>query len=461
LRPKVIAKPEVGWRAMSEVGVRPLTEVARPEVVELGDRSSGDRFHERLLERQPQIRRVVSQLASQPWPELAEEVAQLSITLTTELSIAWFLQNFQGSSGRGDVYEVNAVFDRANETIFLVERDESSMWFALARELVNVLVPGQEPGRTAAGLATVLDAKSAAIADARLNELGFPAFARDVAAVAESAEVHDFSAEKAAESDLRPSQHDGGPDAASPEDLEPTTDEPSEPETAEPETAEPHRAEAGGDADADTEHEQKRDADGDASDQTPDGGRDQDAPPHQDPADSHGTDPQRRRRSQAQLRKRLRSYVLPPREGEREPDHEAAERNAKVDAAGIERVMEYERDAGRNPKPMDHDNEGYDIESYHPDGQPARTIEVKSTAGEWDQYGVEVSPAQFRAAQDMQEEWWLYVVEHALDNEKATVWPIPNPATAADEFLFDDGWKDAAEGATNTVERVVHDENTA
>ena len=89
---------------------------------------------------------------------------------------------------------------------------------------------------------------------------------------------------------------------------------------------------------------------------------------------------------------------------------------------------------------MPHDNPGYDIKSTAGDGV-VRFIEVKSTAAGWST-GVRVSDTQFRFAQDRTEEFWLYVVEHALD--RPTVTAINDPASRVTEFIFDDGWRAVA-----------------
>jgi len=44
------------------------------------------------------------------------------------------------------------------------------------------------------------------------------------------------------------------------------------------------------------------------------------------------------------------------------------QRRQRVDQAAVKRVMQFEVERGRQPKEMPYENEGYDIESYLPNG---------------------------------------------------------------------------------------------
>jgi hypothetical protein len=62
---------------------------------------------------------------------------------------------------------------------------------------------------------------------------------------------------------------------------------------------------------------------------------------------------------------------------------------------------------------------------------------------DWDQRGVGLSATQFRKAQELGEQFWLYVVERAEQSDFA-IHPIQNPAYLAKQFFFDSGWKTLA-----------------
>ena len=139
-----------------------------------------------------------------------------------------------------------------------------------------------------------------------------------------------------------------------------------------------------------------------------------------------------------------------------EGDDEAP-RNHSIGDAAVGWVLQYERQQGRRPQNMAHNNPGYDIESRR--GRVVeRFIEVKGIDGEWGQNGVPLSSLQFFKFQDRPEagdsespaigdRFWLYVVEHARDHEKVKIHMIQDPAGKATEFRFDHGWKQAGETA--------------
>ena len=73
-----------------------------------------------------------------------------------------------------------------------------------------------------------------------------------------------------------------------------------------------------------------------------------------------------------------------------------------------------------------------------------RYIEVKGTSGEWKTRGVSITRLQFSEAQNHGDKFWLYVVEHALDETNARIHPIQNPAMKVDSFMFDGEWRKVA-----------------
>jgi hypothetical protein len=110
-----------------------------------------------------------------------------------------------------------------------------------------------------------------------------------------------------------------------------------------------------------------------------------------------------------------------------------------IDRAGIAKVIEYERQQGRFPQEKPHNNKGFDIISCNQDGEPIRTIEVKSKLGNWD--SVIVSQAQFKTALERGDNFWLYVVERALDDDKYQIYTIQNPAHKVQKFVYKSFWQ--------------------
>lgn len=141
-------------------------------------------------------------------------------------------------------------------------------------------------------------------------------------------------------------------------------------------------------------------------------------------------------------RGRARTYVTPGIEAKEEEHPERQERRKKVDQAAVQRVLQFEKDNGRHPQEMPHSNEGYDIESFGPSGQIERLIEVKGLSGGWTEFGVPVSRSQFRRATTEGPRFWLYVVEFALEPNRARVYAIQDPEELVDEYWFDGGWRE-------------------
>jgi hypothetical protein len=114
-------------------------------------------------------------------------------------------------------------------------------------------------------------------------------------------------------------------------------------------------------------------------------------------------------------------------------------------------VKDYEVDHARFPKEMNHDQEGYDIESASAPERPVvRRIEVKGLSGSWEaEWGSAGNPPQLSRSQYRESQndgrHWVYVVEHALDDDAFAVYPIQTVGQRANRYLLDHGWKEAAD----------------
>lgn len=162
---------------------------------------------------------------------------------------------------------------------------------------------------------------------------------------------------------------------------------------------------------------------------------------------------------------RMLAYVA--RSGDRsdaDRDDLSDERNKEIDARAIERAMRYESDQGRSPIEQDHFNPGFDIVSTEPSGK-RRLIEVKGLRGPWNERGTKLTRTQFSMAQTHAGEFWLYIVELALDPNAQQLYGIRNPFQKVDEFWFDSAWKGAAERLADPVQlnarvgAIVHHEH--
>ena len=164
--------------------------------------------------------------------------------------------------------------------------------------------------------------------------------------------------------------------------------------------------------------------------------------------DSHGgaggkSSKNPRRSGTGQRRNQMASFVSFGEDDDRpieESGDEAPERSP-VDSAGVSRVLEYELSSGRFPEEQAHNNPGYDVLSKNDDGVVLRRIEIKSIGGAWTGFGVWMSSTQFDENRTHANDFWLYVVEHAEDDDAAVIHRIHNPAGEATKFGFDAGWQ--------------------
>jgi hypothetical protein len=156
--------------------------------------------------------------------------------------------------------------------------------------------------------------------------------------------------------------------------------------------------------------------------------------------------------TESQPRGRRPVYLMPAGQTEGGRGGVDGEKIEAIERAGIDAVMMYERAHGRKPQELGHNHPGWDIDSFAlsslVDAIPDRRIEVKAKAGEWDDWGVALTPTEYESAFRHRETYYLYVVENALDGEKRRIYIYHNPAAKVDEFCFDGGWRAYADETT-------------
>lgn len=173
------------------------------------------------------------------------------------------------------------------------------------------------------------------------------------------------------------------------------------------------------------------------------------------------------RRPSGRSRDRLRSYVEAAHDiGEEKATDEQEQAGIsvrdQVEQAGIELVLEYERRNGRVPEELGPHHQGWDINSYEQTEQRAdavsagcaqgrllRRVEVKATQAEWGGWGIGMTAAEYRAAQQDPDSYYLYVVEHALDPVRRRLYVFHNPVAKIAEYRFDEAWRQAADEAAD------------
>jgi len=143
----------------------------------------------------------------------------------------------------------------------------------------------------------------------------------------------------------------------------------------------------------------------------------------------------------------MRSYVMPGNkrttlanigDGQRE-------RDAAVEATAVNTVVDYEETRNFIVERMPHHNPGYDFIFRSKKTGDKRLIEVKGLYGEWNDRGVKLTRTEIMNAQEYGDEYWLYVVERALDPTTRKMHAIKNPFFKASEFWFDYVWREIAD----------------
>ena len=430
----VIRRKEGMWRAFEAAGVQSLTAAVGIDILHMEETTRDGEVRAQVVARRPALARI---LDGDPdgLPRLATTIAQLSFPQTQTLRVRYRLAIFGVTSAETSLKALYVPADRHDDHEALLiscpQDDGSWPWMLIAKELARALYPGESPGPLAASLYVALNAPSLHAAHRALDDAGWPEVEHIEVIPHEDGPGAGLGGE---DSDTAWPDH--------PRDDDDVTAGTGPNNTEGTQTADARPA----DKSADLTTHAHRDGSGsyDSLNQpaigNPDDPREE---THSDGSASHSP---RRPWTEGDFppanRGRLRSYVMPgdSEESERTPvDH------SPVDQAGIRRVMEVERAAGRYPEEMAHENPGFDIISRDDAGRVLRHIEVKSTASGWDEMGVGLTKTQFEFAQQHRETFWLYVVDHALDDSRARVIRIGDPAGRANEFRFDDGWSAASE----------------
>jgi hypothetical protein len=171
------------------------------------------------------------------------------------------------------------------------------------------------------------------------------------------------------------------------------------------------------------------------------------------PSRTSSSTPARRREQQRRPGGRLLSYAEPKTSSEdKETNDETGENEARlaIAKAAVDYVLSEERRIGHDVVEMPFNNEGFDIQRSA--GAIQEYIEVKGLSGAWGAEGLVVTPAELRMAERERGRYWLFVVEYAQLPEFRRAYRIRDPFGQIDQFRFDSGWKEVAEGAVAALE---------
>lgn len=142
---------------------------------------------------------------------------------------------------------------------------------------------------------------------------------------------------------------------------------------------------------------------------------------------------------------RVEASGLKPAASAPEPD---------VIAAAVALVVAAEREAGRKPRTTDARHPAYDVQSGELSDPAARFIRVIGIDGAWDRIPVVLGANYYSAARTFGRNFWLYVVEHALDPARARIHRVHDPVSRVARFVLDHRW--SAQGERTAADMARH-----
>jgi len=468
----VIPRPQGAWRAMLEAGVQMLSAAVRTHLVECRDPVADAMVMTLLHERHRQLLRVLETGQDTNGQLDLSLLDRLQIQSVEALRIQYSVKAFNHEVS-SDPEDLPAKYQATEGVLYFVRRGGDPPWASIARELALALCPDADPGRLAAGIKEVLAATSEGAAASMLDELGFaPLAVAEQTSAIEAGIVEDLGGEIAppetqpqiepAATGLPPATVgspgvDGRPrgEGTAQPTSPATTGAPTTPTDGAPMTADDAinrllgpGADSPSPLPPDLQRQlQSRPEGAGAGRGTPGSGQRSEGQRR----DGQGRGQRRTGERSGERRPArggypvLRSYVAHDNpEADRETDPVQAERREHVNRQGMNRVLEHERNEGRNPREMPPLNPGYDVESDNASGQIERYIEVKSLSGDWEGPHAGMTDTQFKKNEELGDRYWLYVVERA-DQPDFSIWCIHNPAQRVTSFMFDGGWKNIAE----------------
>jgi hypothetical protein len=441
----VIRRKEGMWRAFQAAGVRSLTDAVDVDILKIEETTRDGDVRNRIATRLPALARVLD-VDPNGLPRLTATVTRLAFPQTPILHVRYRLAVFGLASDEVSLKALYVPAERADrdedQLISCPQHDGTWPWMLIAKELARALYPGELPGPLASSLYVALSAQSLDAADNALDDAGWPRLDHVEVAVPGSGPGLSFGADDIAAD---------WPGRSQPAHAVDDTSGGSPPDgaaTGRTRTLGAQSSDDDGDRTARDSRDGRSGSYLSSDDRASGDSVELEGPA---PGDDALSDSRRQQPpdsgSPPANRGRLRSYVML---GDGEECEQTRVDHSAVDQAGVRQVAEFERAAGRHPEVMPHENPGFDVISRDDAGHIVRHIEVKSTAGGWDDMGVGLTRPQFEFSQLHRDTFWLYVVEHALDDNRARVIRIANPSGRADEFRFDGGWSAVSENADVT-----------
>ena len=408
IRDNLIHRARTTHRALTQAGVRAAEDVITAHVDGALASDIATDLTALIRDRLPALERLIEAQRSEDFGYDLDALSDLRIDVMPELAVE-YVTRFAHQVQVDDPIPAEAIYVREEHRLIVRSQTPSRH---LARELALCISPQADVSKTAPSMLEILRARNLAAAMEVLDEYGVQDLDQTSWASIQSSEAADLDGPD--DSSLPSSNAVGQAqastmdrDASGPGDVPATTDDVAR-DSGES-SKEPVESESG------------------------DGhGR----------ADSGSTSNRKRSRPRPTPNtSRLTSYVLFG-ESTRDSDvSDAAEKNSAIDRAGVDHVLAYETSCGRVPEQQTQTNPGFDVLSRNSEGAVVRRIEIKSIGGPWTDRGVLLSSTQFDDARANPDTFWLYVVEHAEDDDAYVIHRIQNPAGQVTKYAFDGGWQ--------------------
>ena len=435
------------WRLLEDIGVDRLSESTKTELEFFdGPRNNEFQIAEKLRERKDIVQRMLHDKPSKARARLREAVERMEVVSYDELTIQASVE-LGNSTVSASPAPANAFFDLNDYLLYLRRPLSDRTWPHILNSIFHQLFPGEagsEIGKLTVSVRSMIG-RSVDDAHQELDDAGFPPLDQPVQQALEDLESPELGSmgeelsdgsHEATEDEVAPDKSRGDTvDADSNaadlySDLDPYPDDEDD-----------HHGvvESGSGSVASGNSGRTTGVNGE-------GGSDVSS-------SASGNGKKRRGGSKVsgdhkeQWNRRMLSYVR-QRESDgaigAERDYSSSERNMEVEAFARKAVCIYEKLRGRAPEQMPQTHPGYDVISRTAQGA-LRYIEIKGIDGEWNLTGAGLSKLQFSNAQNYSNQYWLYVVEHAMDPERTHIYPIQSPATKVDYFMFDTRWREVAD----------------
>ncbi len=414
----IIKRPVGAWMAMLEAGVLQLSEAVDVEMIECGSPAESTAWERFIRSRLPLFVRVFA--ANEDLNIAPDMLKQMRFFEVDSLVLSYKL-NFMNQIHQGEQEEALAHWQKENNTLYVVRETRSSG--EVARELSFAICPDGSASQLASGFKEVLQAESIEEAERNLDELGFPPREQEIGQVNGGVEFGMGGTETGDEW-TPPSPTPPNPPVANDDDPSGQSPE-SEPDV------EPVNPIAGGGQGSSTGSSRGA--------RKPGTGR--------TVTRGHSRSDKVSRKIKQRTRGQRVTYVEHDELDEVELEQrERAESKAKLTGDKAEKwIVQFESSRGRMVRRMPPNNPGYDIESVDPETGEVFYIEVKGTEELWDGYGVTITPTQYEFAKEHGDSFWLYVVEDVC-SESPQVYRIKNPVGRINQYAFNYGWRNLAEG---------------